>query len=269
MGKKGLEYYMNLPYTITLQRGSGDGEEYWVARVLELPHCMTHGATREEALRDIEDAKKEWLKSNLEDGLPIPEPRKYAGQFHLRMAPSLHESLSRMAELDGISLNQYIVMVLSHAVGKAEVNKSKFDDIKAIMKDGGPVWMSIGKGYSKSRSVDAAKAALTSPLLDASIKGAKGVLFNIIGSSDLTLFEVNQAAEVIKAAVDPDANISFFVSNEAKSDNEVTITLFASAFYANIEKNALRLEEDNIKTMLKKTNSMKELDLSKLQVPNS
>ena len=95
MPKKNIEYYLHLPYTITLKRGTAEGKEYWVARVLELPHCMTHGATPGEALKDIEDAKKEWLKSNLEDGLPIPEPSKYTGQYHLRMPPSLHETLVR------------------------------------------------------------------------------------------------------------------------------------------------------------------------------
>ena len=81
---------------------------------------MTHGATAEEALRDIEDAKREWLISNIEDNLPIPEPQKYTGQFHLRMPPSLHESLARMADFENISLNQYITSALSRAVGVAE-----------------------------------------------------------------------------------------------------------------------------------------------------
>jgi len=54
-----------LSYTITLKRGISDGKEYWVVRVVELPHCVTHGTTPEEALKDIEDAKREWLKSNL------------------------------------------------------------------------------------------------------------------------------------------------------------------------------------------------------------
>jgi antitoxin HicB len=123
MPKKNIEYYLHLPYTITLKRGTAEGKEYWVARVLELPHCMTHGATPGEALEDIEDAKKEWLKSNLEDGLPIPEPSKYTGQYHLRMPPSLHETLSKMAELEGVSLNQYMVATLARCAGRDEVLK--------------------------------------------------------------------------------------------------------------------------------------------------
>jgi cell division protein FtsZ len=89
-----------------------------------------------------------------------------------------------------------------------------FADVRAIMKDAGPAWMSIGRGSGQNRAVDAAKNALASPLLDISINGAKGVLFNVIGSENLSLFEVNEAAEVIKQAVDPDANIIFgFESN--------------------------------------------------------
>ena len=120
MRSKDLEYYSSLPYTITLKRGAGEGEEYWIARVLELPHCMTHGATPEEALRDIEDAKREWLQSNLESGLPIPEPVKFTGQYHLRMPPSLHEALARKSESEDVSLNQFMVTALARSVGYAE-----------------------------------------------------------------------------------------------------------------------------------------------------
>ena len=62
-----------------------------------------------------------------------------------------------------------------------------FADVKAIMKDAGPAWMSIGKGSGQNRAIDAAKAALASPLLDVSIEGSKAVLFNVVGSSSLTL----------------------------------------------------------------------------------
>lgn len=125
MANKDLEYYLSLPYTITVKRGTGDSAEYWVARVLELPHCMTHGATQEEALRDIEDAKREWLKSNLESGLPIPEPAKFTGQYHLRMPPSLHEALALKSESEDVSLNQFIITALARAVGYAEPPKKR------------------------------------------------------------------------------------------------------------------------------------------------
>jgi antitoxin HicB len=119
MAKKDIDYYLRLPYTVTLKRGTGDGD-YWIARILELPHCMTHGDTPEEALRDIEDAKREWLKSNLEASLPIPEPVKFTGQYHLRMPPSLHEALALKSDNEDVSLNQFIITALARAVGYAE-----------------------------------------------------------------------------------------------------------------------------------------------------
>ena len=105
-----------------------------------------------------------------------------------------------------------------------------FADVKAVMKDAGPAWMSIGRGSGQNRAVDAAKEALASPLLDVSALGSKRLLFNIVVSSNLTLYEVNQAAEVIKQAVDPEANIIFGVAHDSSMDKEVRITLIATGF---------------------------------------
>jgi cell division protein FtsZ len=90
--------------------------------------------------------------------------------------------------------------------------------------------MSIGKGSGQNRAVDAAKAALASPLLDVSVSGAKGVLFNVVGGDNLSLFEVNEAAEIIKQAVDPDANIIFGVVRDSRMDKDIKITLIATGF---------------------------------------
>jgi cell division protein FtsZ len=105
-----------------------------------------------------------------------------------------------------------------------------FADIRTIMKNAGPAWMSIGNGTGPNRAVDAAKQALASPLLDVSMEGAKGVLFNITGGSSLTLFEVNAAAEVIKQAVDPNANVIFGVALEESMNQGVRLTLIATGF---------------------------------------
>jgi cell division protein FtsZ len=105
-----------------------------------------------------------------------------------------------------------------------------FADIRTIMKDAGPAWMSIGRGSGQNRAVDAAKQALASPLLDVSIEEAKGVLLNIAGSTSLTLFEVNSAAEVIRQAVDPEANVIFGVVLDPNMGNEVRLTLIATGF---------------------------------------
>src|SRR5271157_5064243 len=108
-----------------------------------------------------------------------------------------------------------------------------FADVRAIMKDAGPAWMSIGKGSGQNRAVDAAKSALASPLLDVSVSGAKAVLFNVTGGDNLSLFEVNQAAEIIKQAVDPEVNIIFGVVRDSRMDKDIKITLIATGFETN------------------------------------
>ena len=105
-----------------------------------------------------------------------------------------------------------------------------FADVRAIMKDAGPAWMSVGHGSGQNRAVEAAKQALSSPLLDVSVQGAKGVLFNIVGPNNLTLFEVNAAAEVIRQAVDPEANVIFGVGFDPNMSKEVRLTLIATGF---------------------------------------
>jgi len=105
-----------------------------------------------------------------------------------------------------------------------------FADVKSIMGEGGSALMAIGRGSSDTRCADAAKAAITSPLLDISITGAKGILFNVRGGPDLTLFEVNEAAEIISAAADPDANIIFGAVIDPKMSGEVQITVVATGF---------------------------------------
>lgn len=105
-----------------------------------------------------------------------------------------------------------------------------FADIKTVMKDAGPAWMSIGRGSGANRAENAAREALDSPLLDVSIEGAKGVLFNVTGGSTLSLFEVNRAAEVVRQSVDPSANIIFGVCLDANMGNDVCLTLIATGF---------------------------------------
>ena len=105
-----------------------------------------------------------------------------------------------------------------------------FADIQAIMQDAGPAWMSIGWGIGEHRAREAAQRAISNPLLDVSIDGARGVLFNITGGSDLKLMELHEAAEVIQRKVDPEANIIFGMATDAKMDNEIKLTIIATGF---------------------------------------
>ena len=117
--KHDLEYYLNLPYTIILERWDDGKGLYWVARVAELPHCMIHGDSPEAAIKELEAVKNDWIKSNIKRGLPIPEPspRKYSGKMILRISPSLHKLLVHRAEVEGMSLNQYMSTALATSVG--------------------------------------------------------------------------------------------------------------------------------------------------------
>ena len=117
--EKELEYYAKLPYTVIVEQWDDGKGPYWVARIAELPHCLIHANTPEEATKEILEVKMEWIKSNLERGLPIPEPRshKYSGQIRLRISPSLHRLLTYRAETEGISLNQYMATELAISVG--------------------------------------------------------------------------------------------------------------------------------------------------------
>ena len=114
-----LEYYAKLPYTVIVEQWDDGEGPYWVARIAELRHCLIHADTPEEAIKEIQEVKVDWIKSNLARRLPIPEPRprKYSGQIRLRISPSLHKQLAYRAETEGMSLNQYMATALATSVG--------------------------------------------------------------------------------------------------------------------------------------------------------
>jgi cell division protein FtsZ len=105
-----------------------------------------------------------------------------------------------------------------------------FADVKMIMTNAGSALMGIGYASGEGRAVTAARAAISSPLLEASIEGARGILLNISGPSDLGLFEVNEAAEIIAEAAHPDANIIFGAVVDDALGDEVRITVIAAGF---------------------------------------
>lgn len=105
-----------------------------------------------------------------------------------------------------------------------------FADVKMIMKDAGTALLGIGTGVGENRAQMAARAAVSSPLLDISIEGARGVLFNIAGGQDLTMFEVDEAARIISGAADPDANVIFGAVIKDDLSDQVRITVIATGF---------------------------------------
>src|SRR5438270_5015338 len=118
---------------------------------------------------------------------------------------------------------------ISDTITKPGMINLDFADVKAIMSHAGSALMAIGRAAGENRAVEAAMAAISSPLLEASISGAKGVLFNIAGS-DYTLYEVDQAARVIQEAADQDANIIFGAVIDERLGDEMQITVIATGF---------------------------------------
>ncbi len=105
-----------------------------------------------------------------------------------------------------------------------------FADVKAIMKDAGTALLGIGTGVGENRAQMAARAAISSPLLDLSIEGATGVLFNITGGNDLTMYEVDEAARIISSSADMDANIIFGAVVKEDLVDQIRITVIATGF---------------------------------------
>jgi len=111
---KTIDYYMNLPYKMEIVPDKEEGG--FVASFPDLPGCITIGDTIEEVIQNVIDAKNAWLEAELEVGAIIPEPeelKEYSGQFKLRLPKSLHKQLAEQSKVEGVSMNQYCVYLLS------------------------------------------------------------------------------------------------------------------------------------------------------------
>jgi cell division GTPase FtsZ len=108
------------------------------------------------------------------------------------------------------------------------------------MKDAGSALMGIGRASGEGRATEAAREAIASPLLEVNISGAQGVLFNITGGSDLGLYEVDEAAEIIRATADPEANIIFGTVIDERMGDEIAITVIATGFDSSRKRDVAR-----------------------------
>ncbi len=154
-----------------------------------------------------------------------------------------------------------------------------FADVSAIMKNAGSALMGIGTATGENRAVTAAKIAINSPLLDISIKGAKGVLFNVTGGKDLSMAEINDAANVIIESIDPDAQVIFgAVINEKFTEGEVQVTVIATGFEPkppitdfekdetaepNLDELQKNVVEERMQSQLEEAKLKKEVELKK------
>ncbi len=118
---KELEYYLSLDYPILVKKISEDDGGGFLAEIPDLPGCMSDGETVEEAIHNVAKAKKKWISITLKRGLSIPLPatdeETYSGKFTLRIPRSLHRELSKRAKAEGMSLNQYVLALLSYNLG--------------------------------------------------------------------------------------------------------------------------------------------------------
>ena len=124
-------------------------------------------------------------------------------------------------------LRQGVQSIAELVTVPGEINLD-FADVKTVMAEAGPAWIAIGNGRGEDRAITAARNAVASPLLDAPLEGATRVLLNVTGGPDLTLQEVNQAAEFIGRAVDPEANIIFGMVTDPRLEEEGRVTIIAT-----------------------------------------
>ena len=124
-----------------------------------------------------------------------------------------------------------------------------FADVKAVMSNAGSALMGIGRASGDDRATEAAHQAIESPLLEVSIDGARGILFNVIGGLDMSMHEINAAAETITAAVDPEANIIFGATINPELEGEIIITVVATGFEASYFANRRQVRETTAASM--------------------
>lgn len=172
--------------------------------------------------RTIADKGLEELAAKVDTIISIPNDRI------LQIIDKKTSLLDAFAVVDDV-LRQG-VKGISELITKPGLINVDFADVKAVMKESGSALMGIGQAGGENRAVDAAKAAIDSPLLELSIEGAKGVLFTITGPPDLSMNEVNEAARLITASVDSGAKIIFGTTVDENMKGEVAITVIATGF---------------------------------------
>src|SRR5918997_173545 len=136
---------------------------------------------------------------------------------------------TRQAE-DGIQRLREVVQGITDLITIPGLINLDFADVRTIMSDAGSALMGIGMGSGESRAAEAAKTAISSPLLEESVEGASGILLNITGGNDLGLFEVNEAAELIHSASSGDSNIIFGAVIDESMGEDVRVTVIATGF---------------------------------------
>ncbi|MDA1036077.1 MAG: cell division protein FtsZ [Chloroflexi bacterium] len=213
--------------------GTGTGSAPVIAAIARETGALTIAAVTKpfnfegkRRLKQAEDGIAK-LRANVDTLILIPNDR-LANVSDERMTA---EHAFRIA--DDV-LRQGVESIAELITVPGEINLD-FADVKTVMAGAGPAWMAIGHGRGENRAVDAARAAMASPLLDVPVEGATRVLLNITGGEDLMLQEVQAAADYVADLVDPEANIIFGMVTDPKMDDEVRVTVIATGLPAGDE----------------------------------
>jgi cell division protein FtsZ len=208
--------------------GTGTGAAPLVAQIAKELGALTVGVTTKpftfEGLRrkKIAELGIEELKDKVDTLITIPNDRLL----------QVIDKKTSLADAFGIvdDVLRQGVQGISDLITLHGIINVDFADVRTIMQDAGSALMGIGRGSGDNRAIEAARAAIDSPLLELSIQGAKGILFNITGGPDLGMYEIDEAAKVITEAADPDANIIFGSIIDEAMAGEVKITVIATGF---------------------------------------
>ncbi|MEM7032944.1 MAG: cell division protein FtsZ [Chloroflexota bacterium] len=210
--------------------GTGTGSSPVVGQIARELGALTIGVvtkpfTFEGAKRmDVAEEGLEKLKENVDTLITIPNDR-------LLSIADKRTTLNEAFSLADDVLRQGI-QGISELITMPGLINLDFADVRSVMSRGGDALMAVGSGSGETRATDAAQAAISSSMLDISIDGAQAILFNVSGGGDLSLFEVNEAAAIVKAKAHPEANIIFGAVVDENLDDEVRITVIATGFEA-------------------------------------
>ncbi|MCI8418975.1 MAG: cell division protein FtsZ [Oscillospiraceae bacterium] len=225
---KALEETDMVFITAGMGGGTGTGAAPIVAEAAKEQGILTVGVVTKpfgfEGRRRMMQAEKgiEELRTRVDSLVIIPNER-------LKHATDQKITFANAFEIADDVLRQ-AVQSISELIRETGFINQDFADVTAIMKDAGLAHMGVGRAAGKGKAEEAAQLAISSPLLETSINGARGILVNITGSSDMDLEEVDKAASLIQAAVHPDANTIFGTNFDDTLDDEIRITVIATGF---------------------------------------
>lgn len=214
--------------TIGAGGGTGSGAGYIVAEIARELGILVVGVATKPFSFEGEKRRKnaEWaidkLSRNVDTLITIPNDRLL--QTIDRRTPLLETF--KIAD----DVLRQGVQGISELITEHGLINLDFADVKAIMSNAGSALMGIGRASGDNRAVQAAQQAIESPLIEVSIDGAKGVLFNVTGGYDMSMSEIQEAADVITSSVSPDANIIFGATLRAEMEDEIIITVIATGF---------------------------------------